>query len=223
MKKFLLLTAVAVIGMSAKAQEFRFGPKAGYSYSTVKLKDNSDSETSDPVHTFYIGGIAEYKISDKFGLQGEVLYSPLGGKLEVAEVDPDDPTNFFNVKAKQTYHTLMIPVSAKYFITEGFSISAGASFGVILSAKQKYSADLGLGGIIPGFEINSSDEIDIKDQMNTLNIAPFLGAEFMLENGLFFDARYNLGVSNLAKNTSDGEKLTNSFFQVGVGFKFGGN
>lgn len=223
MKKLFLLTAVAVMGLSAKAQEFRFGPKAGYSYSTLKLKDNSDSETSDPLHTFYIGGIAEYKVSDRFGLQGELLYSQLGGKLNIAEVDPSDPTNFFNVKAKQTYHTLLIPVSAKYFITEGFSVSAGASFGVILSAKQKYSADLGLGGVIPGFEINSSDEVDIKDQLNTLNIAPFLGAEYMLENGLFFDARYNMGVSNLAKDASNGEKLTNSFLQVGVGFKFGGN
>lgn len=223
MKKLLLLAAVAVMGMSLEAQEFKFGPKAGYSYSTVKLKDNSNSETSDPVHTFYIGGMAEYKISDKFGLQGEVLYSPLGGKLSIVESDPDDINTFLNVKAKQTYHTLMVPISAKYFITEGLSVSAGASFGVILSAKQKLSADLGLGGIIPGFELEGDDERDIKDQMNTLNIAPFLGAEYMLENGLFFDARYNMGVSNLAKDAVNGEKFTNSFAQIGVGFKFGNN
>jgi hypothetical protein len=223
MKKILLLAAVAVMGLSVKAQEFRFGPKAGYSYSTIKIKDNTDSETSDPLHTFYIGGMAEYKISDNFGLQGELLYSQLGGKVKIAEADPDDPTNFFNFKAKETYHTLLIPVSAKYFITEGLSVSAGASFGVILSAKTKLTADLGLGGVIPGFELNADDEVDIKNQLNTLNIAPFLGAEYMLENGLFFDARYNMGVSNLSKDTSDGQKKTNSFLQVGVGFKFGGN
>ncbi|WP_294285174.1 porin family protein [uncultured Chryseobacterium sp.] len=223
MKKILLLAAVAVMGLSVKAQEFRFGPKAGYSYSTIKLKDNTDSETSDPLHTFYIGGMAEYKISDNFGFQGELLYSQLGGKVSLAQVDPDDPTNFFNFKAKETYHTLLIPVSAKYFITEGLSVSAGASFGVILSAKEKLTADFGLGGVIPGFEVNADDEVDIKNQLNTLNIAPFLGAEYMLENGLFFDARYNMGVSNLSKDTSNGQKKTNSFLQVGVGFKFGGN
>jgi len=42
----------------------------------------------------------------------------------------------------------------------------------------------------------------------------------MLENGLFFDARYNYGISDLSK--SEG-KVTNSFLQIGVGFKFGGN
>lgn len=221
MKKLLLIAAVAVTGISANAQELRFGAKAGYSYSTLKMKADGHSETSDPMHTFYIGGLAEYKISDKFGIQGELLYSPLGGKIDIAEADPEDPTTFLNVKAKQTLHTLLIPVSAKYFITEGLSVSAGASFGVILSAKQKYSADLGLG--IPGFELNGDDEVDIKDQLNTLNIAPFLGAEYALENGLFFDARYNLGISNLAKHAEGSEKLTNSFVQVGVGFKFGGN
>ncbi|WP_347220045.1 porin family protein [Chryseobacterium sp.] len=221
MKKLLLIAAVAVLGVNATAQSLKFGPKAGYSYSTLKYKADGHSETSDPVHTFYVGGIVEYKFNDNFGIQGELLYSPLGGKVKVAETDPDDPSTMFNMKIKETHHTLLIPVSAKYFITEGLSVSAGASFGVILSAKAKATADLGLG--IPGFELNADEEVDIKDQTSTLNIAPFLGAEYALENGLFFDARYNLGVSNLAKHPEGDAKTTNSFIQVGVGFKFGGN
>lgn len=222
MKKLLLVATIALLGnVAMKAQEVRFGAKAGYSMSTLKFNDTEESVTTDPMHTFYVGGLVEYKISDNFGLQGEVLYSPLGGKYNIASEDDEDfEGSFFNIQTKRTLGTLLVPISAKYFISENFSVSAGASFGVILSAKDKFSADLGLG--IPGFELEGGDEIDVKDQMNTLNIAPFVGAEFMLENGLFFDARYNYGVSNLAKNSGDG-KLTNSFLQVGVGFKFGGN
>lgn len=55
-----------------------------------------------------------------------------------------------------------------------------------------------------------------------MNLAPFLGVEYALENGLFFDARYSLGVSNLSNDNSGGT-IKNSFAQVGVGFKFGGN
>lgn len=218
MRKFLLIAAAAVVSANLSAQETRFGAKAGYSLSTLKFKDNGDSENTDPSHTFYVGALVEHKLSDKFALQGEVLYSPLGGKI--TEKVEEEGT-FFNIKNKTTFGTILIPVSAKYFITEGLSVSAGASFGLIISAKTKTVADLGL-GMIPGFEISADDERDIKDQVNTLNIAPFLGAEYALENGLFFDARYNMGVSNLAKDSGDG-KLTNSFFQVGVGFKFGGN
>lgn len=221
MKKLLLVASVILFGVTVSAQETRFGAKAGYSMSTLKFKDNSNVENTDPMHTFYVGGLVEHKFSDTFGIQGEVLYSPLGGKISESVEDPDDVANYIKVQNKTTLGTLLIPVSAKYFISESFSISAGASFGVILSAKTKTVADLGL-GLIPGLEISADDERDIKDDINTLNIAPFLGAEFMLENGLFFDARYNYGVSNLAKDSGDG-KLTNSFLQVGVGFKFGGN
>jgi hypothetical protein len=35
--------------------------------------------------------MAEYKINDNFGFQGEVLYSPLGGK---EKIDGVNPTNF---------------------------------------------------------------------------------------------------------------------------------
>ncbi len=215
MKKILLVAAVAVMGISTQAQEFRFGPKAGYSFSTLKYKDTEDPISSDPMHTFYVGGMAEYKISDKFGFQGEVLYSPLGGKSKY-----NDEEDFGGFKTKTTLGTVLVPVSAKYFITEGFSISAGASFGVILSAKAKAVYDGGLN--IPGLELEGDNDEDVKDLYKKLNIAPFIGVEYMLENGLFFDARYNYGISDLAKESGFG-KVHNSFAQIGVGFKFGGN
>lgn len=221
MKKLLLVASAILMGVALNAQETRFGAKAGYSLSTIKYKDNQNVENTDPMHTYYVGGVVEHKLSDTFGLQGEVLYSPLGGKISESVEDPDDVATYIKIQNKTTFGTLLIPVSAKYFISESFSVSAGASFGIILSAKTKTVADLGL-GLVPGLEISADDERDIKNDINTLNIAPFLGAEFALENGLFFDARYNYGVSNLAKDSGDG-KLTNSFLQVGVGFKFGGN
>ncbi|MDF2552482.1 MAG: PorT family protein [Chryseobacterium sp.] len=218
MKKLLLVASVILMGVTVKAQETRFGVKAGYSLSTIKVDEDQDDleeRSTDPSHTFYIGGLVEHKFSDTFGIQGELLYSPLGGK---EDYNVSEGQTYFREKTKITFGTLLIPVSAKYFITENLSVALGASFGVILSAKQKTVVDAGIG--IPGLELEGDDDVDIKDEVNTLNIAPFLGAEFMLENGLFFDARYNYGVSDLSK--SEG-KVTNSFLQVGVGFKFGGN
>ena len=218
MKKLLLVASVVLMGVAVQAQETRFGVKAGYSLTMLKVdgdQDDLEERTTDPSHTFYVGGLVEHKFSDTFGIQGELLYSPLGGK---EDYNVSEGQLYFREKSKVTFGTLLIPVSAKYFITENLSVALGASFGVILSAKQKTVIDAGIG--IPGLELEGDDEVDIKDDVNTLNIAPFLGAEFMLENGLFFDARYNYGISDLSK--SEG-KITNSFLQVGVGFKFGGN
>ncbi|MCW3161837.1 porin family protein [Chryseobacterium oryctis] len=220
MKKVLLIAAVAIMGISAKAQEFRFGPKAGFAMSTIKIDDKQDDlneRKMSPKYTFYIGGMAEYKFNDKFGIQGEVLYSPLGGKEKIDGVNAG--VVFVGEQTKVNFGTLLIPVSAKYFITEGFSVAAGVNAGIILSAKQKTV----VGSDFLDMEVEGEGgEVDIKKDIKTLNIAPFIGVEYMLENGLFFDARYSLGVSNLS-NDGSGGNVKNSFAQVGVGFKFGGN
>lgn len=222
MKKILFLAAVAAIGMSVSAQEFRFGPKAGFAMSTLKIDEKQDdlgARKMSPKYTFYIGGMAEYKINDNFGFQAEVLYSPLGAKEKIDGIDAG--VVYVGEQTKVNLGTLLVPVSAKYFITEGFSVAAGANFGIILTAKQKtvIGSDFFDVGVEDG---DGNGEIDIKKDIKTLNIAPFVGVEYMLENGLFFDARYSLGVSNLS-NDGSGGKVTNSFAQVGVGFKFGGN
>lgn len=218
MKKFLLVAAIAILGANVTAQEFRFGPKVGVAMSTLKIDNKQDDlgkRNTDPKYTFYVGAMAEYKISDKFGLQGEVLYSPLGGKEKIGG---SESGVYFDEQSKITFGTILVPVSAKYFITEGFSVAAGVNVGIILTAKQKTV----IGTNLPiDVEIEGGEgEVDIKKDVKKLNLAPFVGVEYMLENGLFFDARYNLGVSNLS-NT--GGKVTNSFAQIGVGFKFGNN
>ena len=220
MKKLLLIAAVAVMGSSAYAQEFRFGPKAGFAMSTLKIdekQDDAGKRTMDPKYTFYIGGMAEYKINDNFGFQAEVLYSPLGAKEKIDGINAG--IMFVGEQTKVNLGTLLVPVSAKYFISENFSVAAGANFGIILSAKQKTV----IGSDFADMEIEGdSGEVDIKDDIKTLNIAPFVGVEYMFENGFFIDGRYSLGVSNLS-NDGSGGKVTNSFAQIGVGFKFGGN
>ncbi len=225
MKKLLLTAAIAVLGISANAQEFKFGPKAGYSLSMLKATGEGHTYNFDAKSTFYVGAMAEYKFNDKFAVQGEVLYSPIGGKQEeTVSYSMMGATVTGTEKSDWKIGTVQIPVSAKYYATENLAFAAGLNVGIITSAKIKVTADLT--GTAEGQTVSDStnETEDVKDHMNKLNLAPFVGAEYTLENGLFFDARYNLGVSNLMKK-QDGENgtLKNSFIQVGVGFKFGGN
>ncbi|OBW42356.1 hypothetical protein AB670_01238 [Chryseobacterium sp. MOF25P] len=222
MKKLLLVASVVLMGVGVNAQEFRFGPKAGFAMSTMKIDEKQDdlgARKMSPKYTFYVGGMAEYKINDNFGLQAEVLYSPLGAKEKIDGVNAG--VVFVGEQTKVELGTILVPVSAKYFFTENISVAAGANFGVILTAKQKTV----VGSDFISIDVEGEDgsgEVDIKKDIKKLNIAPFVGVEYMLENGLFFDARYSLGVSNLS-NDGSGGKVTNSFAQIGVGFKFGGN
>ncbi|BAP31860.1 uncharacterized protein CHSO_2823 [Chryseobacterium sp. StRB126] len=224
MKNFLLIAAVAVLGINANAQEFKFGPKAGYSLSMLKATGEGTTYKFDAKSTFYAGAMAEYKLSDKFAVQGEVLYSPLGGKQEEAVAFTEAGVNVTGTeKTDWKLGTVQIPISAKYYATENLAFGVGLNVGIIISAKIKSTTELSGSALGQAFSESETTTTDVKEHMNKLNLAPFVGAEYTLENGLFFDARYNLGVSNLAKK-EDGENgtLKNSFIQVGVGFKFGG-
>lgn len=224
MKKLLLIASVAMMGAVANAQEFKFGPKAGYSLSMLKAEGDGESYKFDSKSTFYAGAFVEYKFNDKFGVQGEVLYSPIGGKQKEsfsyadmgAQVTGSEETDF-------KLGSVQIPVSAKYFATENLAFALGLNVGIITSAKVDYTSTATVSFMGETQTESESGSEDVKNEMNTLNLAPFVGAEYTLENGLFFDARYNLGVSNLIKNQEGNETLKNSFFQVGIGFKFGGN
>lgn len=219
MKKLLLIGAIALLGANINAQEFRFGPKAGYSLSMLKAEGDGESYKFDSKSTFYAGAMAEYKINDKFAVQGELLYSPIGGKQEESVTYSEGGVTVTgSEKSDFKLGSVQIPISAKYYATENLAFGLGVNVGVITSAKVEYTTTVSGMGISQ----SESGSEDIKDNVKTLNLAPFVGAEYTLENGLFFDARYNLGVSNLIKNPEGNETLKNSFLQVGVGFKFGG-
>ena len=177
MKKLILAGAVALFGMVSA--QTKFGARAGYSMSTLSLSSEGMTVKSDAKSTFYVGGLVEHKLNDKFALQGEVLYSDLGGKYSAE-----------GSEAKIDFGTLLVPISAKYFITPEFSAQAGLNFGFVLSAK--------------------ANDTDVKNEVNSFNLAPHIGMEYALSNGVFFDTRYNFGVTNLSKDNA--ESLKNSFW-----------
>jgi len=214
MKKLFLVGALALFG-AVNAQETKFGVKAGYSLSTMKL-ENMDMEL-DSKSSFYVGGFLEYKFTEKVGLQAELLYSETGGKMsESFSENVDGVILSGNQDIDLKLGNLMLPISVKYYPTENFSFSGGLNFAFILSAKNKYSINVSA----DGESLNESGTEDIKDEIKSLNLAPFIGAEYQLPNGMFFDARYNIGVTNIVKDPMDGESAKNSFLQVGLGYRF---
>ena len=217
MKKLFLVGALALFG-AVNAQQTKFGVKAGYSLSSLKLEGTDEEEyDSKSKSSFYVGGLVEHKLTDKVGLQAELLYSETGGKYSnsISETIGGD-TYTENSDSDIKIGNLMLPVSVKYYPAENFSLSGGLNFVFILSAKYKYSYNLSGGD----FSDSYSETEDIKDEIKSLNLAPFIGAEYQLPNGMFFDARYNIGLTNLVKDPEDDESAKNSFLQVGLGYRF---
>jgi maltoporin len=95
-----------------------------------------------------------------------------------------------------------IPVLAQYMFDEGFRLQTGPQLGFLTTAKQK------IGNV----------EIDIKDDLSSIDFSWVFGASYLCRQGLGIDARYNLGISNISEDNSF--EARNRVFQVGLFYQF---
>jgi hypothetical protein len=181
MKK-IILAAVAVMAFGiANAQEVKFGAKAALNVATL----TGDVNDASSLIGFQVGGFAEIKISDKFAVQPELMYSAQGASFDGGDVK----LNYLN-----------IPVMAKFYVADAFSLEAGPQIGFLLSAK--------------------SDGVDIKDSLSSTDFGLNLGAGYDFTENLSAGLRYNFGLSNISDYEDDNSSVKNGVLSVSLGYKF---
>ena len=152
---------------------------------------NGDVEGVKSLAGVYAGGFAQIPLAAKFTFQPEVVYSTQGAKQDGGD-------------GKLNLGYINVPLMFKYAIAEKFNVEAGPQIGFLVSAKEKYNGH--------------SD--DIKDSVNSVDFSIGIGASYDITKNLSADARYNAGVSNIAKDSEDNNKVRNGVFQIGLGYKF---
>jgi long-subunit fatty acid transport protein len=188
MKK-VMLTAVAVMAFGlSNAQDVKFGAKAGLNMSNY----TGDVEGTDMKVGYQVGGFAEIKISEKFAVQPELVFTNLGAKGDFSGVTVTEHLNY-----------LAIPVMAKYFVADKFSVEAGPQIGFLMSAKMK--AD--------------GESVDTKDEYNSTDFGLNVGVGYDITENIGVGLRYTAGLSNIAKDSGD-FKQGNSNIALSVGYKF---
>lgn len=206
MKKNILFVLLFTISTFVRAQnsEIKFGVKGGYSLSNMKISDTS----LDSKSFFYIGALAEKPLSSKLGLQAELLYSQIGGQYTypLIQLVGNEIVNMGNITTDFQFNQLQVPISVKYYFIPNFSASAGLNFGFNLSKKAKSSAP---------YSESYTEDLDFA---KTLNLFPFLGLEYKINQKFFVDARYNFNFFEINKSNAIPSKI--GFLQAGVGYRF---
>jgi len=123
------------------------------------------------------------------GIQPELLFSQQGSKVEDISGDPQD--------LKMSYMT--IPVMIKFYLPGGFNLQAGPQFGFLNSAEF--------------------DGVDIKDDLKSSDLSANVGVAWDAPFGLVFDARYNIGLSDINDSDNIDGELKSGVFQFSVGYK----
>ena len=237
MKKLFIIAAMAVAGITtANAQEFKVGAKAGFLLSNLSGPKYSETvagftETakfnSGFRPGFHFGAFIEYGFNEKIWVEAGVDYAFQGAKAKSSElIKKDNNGNVLSktkkdVKnAKFNTQQLNIPLWVKYDIN-GFRPKVGINLGFLTKIETKGENN----------EQKTVTESFTPDKKFDFGLG--IGAEYNLPMGLFFDATFNLGLTDLSSkrkvelNQNGGiarivpsQTFKNRVIQIGVGYKF---
>lgn len=194
MKKLLAVIALSTaLFANAQSSKREEGIKLGIKAGINMSNFNGDLEDNAMRYGLHIGVVSEIILSDQFSFQPELLYSAQGYKNETPGAFSKDKFDYVNV-----------PLMIKYYAADKFSIEAGPQVGFLVNSIRR----------------NNDGNTDIDDQ-NVVDFGINAGVGYELKNGIFFQGRYNLGITNVNGGPgADAFKYTNSVFQLSVGVLF---
>lgn len=216
MKKLLLsltlLTGLATVTL-AQDKPVSFGVKAGLALPSQTSSSMGFSYSTSTKTSFYVGAVADFKVSPIFSVQPGLTYVGKGGKVDFGELVEEmgaDPSEFGDLNQTIDFSYLELPIN----LLANFNVGAGKVFvgagpyaAYALSGKAKvgdYEEDAVFG----------SGEDEVKRMEFGVN---FTGG-YQLQNGLNLHVGYGLGLSSLENSSSS--KTKNRVFSVGLGFMF---
>jgi opacity protein-like surface antigen len=199
MKKVLLIILGIALTYGVDAQ-LRYGVKLGGTLSSLYMKAEGESDSSDPKIGIKAGGILEYSFSPYFALQPELLYINNGGKFE------DDL--LFNL------HSLQLPVNVKYKMgTEKlkFYVTAGPYLGYIFAARLKNGPVS-----IDAFdeEVNTGTGLELKH----LDFGVGAGFGIKIAGKYIVGTGYQYGLANITG--AEGVTVKTGTFNLSIGYLF---
>lgn len=140
--------------------------------------------------SLHAGLFLDYRLSKKIDLVAELLYSSQGA------VDKDDN----DYKTRLDY--IAVPIMLAPHLTKEFTLQIGLQPSFLVSAKS----------------ITPKLEVDIKDDLKSLDFGFVLGANYYFTDKLSGNFRFVQGITNISDNSDfDGG---NRGFQFSVGYRF---
>lgn len=167
MKKAILLLIGLTIAGAGHAQQHtkKFGIKGGINLSTLF----GDGEIAGSRTAVHMGAMGEFRISDTYSFQPELMYSMQGANIIVAGTEYEEKLDY-----------IIIPLIVKYHLDDAFSLEAGPQVGMLMSAKRRTE--------------------DVKDAYKSIDAGITAGLCYDMPLGFFFEARYYLGITGIAKD-----------------------
>ncbi|WP_051335909.1 porin family protein [Aquimarina latercula] len=201
----ILLVLLVSEKINAQQDRTQLGIKVGYNLSYIAGEEIDDFI---PRNTIHLGLVGEIPITRYFAIQPELLYSFQGSYVQPGFTDSSD-LRFTEWLLKLDYVTL--PIMAKYYLTPGFSAEVGPQIGILTSSRLLKKSSVN--------GVSETTEDDLKDLIAPVSYGVNIGFGYQFEDGLFFQSRFNIGISDIF-DFDDALSQRNHVFQVSAGYKF---
>ena len=196
MKKLMMIAVMAVVALTASAQN-TLRENGSFTLQPkvgigFGMLEGSWSTTVDVDRKNRIGFLA--------GIEGEYYANEwlgIAAGLTYAQQGWKFEGGGNTVTTKLDY--LNVPITANFYVAQGLALKTGVQMGFLMNAKE--------------------ESADIKDGSEKFNLAIPIGLSFEYEN-IVLDARYNLAVTKVNKNSNDDNKWRSSLIQITLGYKF---
>ncbi len=212
---FTLASCLLLLPFTSKAQlKIEAGFKGGLNFSSLDLNGAGKLvQTSyNSRNGFHIGGYAQFRVA-KLAVQPELIFSTQG----------QDFSSQYYSNLNTSFSYINIPFVLKYYLVGGLNLQVGPQIGFLVGSK----GDLVTTG--------SSQAIykygqSLKDFTNSTDFSIVFGAGIDLPYGANIGVRYNLGISDINKNTNSSNVgvatpsfstayTKNQVLQVSVGYR----
>ena len=232
MKKFFMMAALMVVVVSANAQfepgTFSIQPKLGANISWLSNTPNMALDNlgnkkieldKSPIAGALVGVEAEYQLANMFSLAAGLNFSMQGsGWSDFDEKISDVKIEIKDNKMNLSY--INVPVVANVYLFKGFAIKAGVQVGFLVGANYEVTATYR--DDKASQNLSTKFDQSIKDECKKVDLSIPIGVSYQVPTiPIVIDARYNLGLTKVNKESEEGYKdLKNNVIQLTVGYKF---
>jgi len=208
MKKIFLAAVLSVATCVAINAQTTFGLHIGGTVANAKFKESGFSFTTDSKIGWKAGVVANVPLTEMFTFMPQLNVVSKSSKFEE---DEDKVT--FNF----TYAEL--PLNFVYQ-SKGFFGGVGPSIGFGVGGKVKAESSGMSDEVKVKFDGKKEDDVTDDDlHLKALDFGGQIIAGYQLPSGLFFNAHYNFGFSNISPENEG--TLKNNYFGFGIGYFFG--
>ena len=221
---------MAAITASAQYEPGTFSvqPRLGFTASMMSNMENLNVPIdgfgnvkldTQPAVGLFVGADMEYQLSPLVSLSAGLNWAQAGSGWEDWKRKENGVTvELKDTKAETSY--LNIPITANFYVWKGLALRTGVQMGFLTSAKEKMTVTAS--GSQGGVNVNSTTDVDesFKDECNKFDLSIPVGVSYEFNNHLVLDARYNIGVTKVNKESAPGEKDSrNGVFSLTIGYK----